>query len=152
MSIVDVMIQTKSETDNLKDKQVKAPPKYPRGLQSLQKGPNFEDTWRIEIRRGLLQYAVLAIVKRYESGIHGYGIAKELEERTEGLLQVKEGTLYPILHRLKKERLLNVYNEKSESGPSKKVYVLTGEGDRVYRHLTVLVGDIFEKLEALKSE
>lgn len=118
----------------------------------MQKGPSFEDTWRIEIRRGLLQYAVLAIVKRYESGIHGYGIAKELEERTDGLLQAKEGTLYPILHRLKKERLINVHNEKSESGPRKKVYVLTGEGDRVYRHLTVLLGDIFEKLEALKSE
>ncbi|MFW9843327.1 MAG: PadR family transcriptional regulator [Candidatus Thorarchaeota archaeon] len=118
----------------------------------MQKGPNFEDSWRTEIRRGLLQYAVLAIVRRHESGIHGYGIAKELEERTDGLLQVKEGTLYPILHRLKKERLLNVYKEKSESGPSRKVYVLTGEGDRVYRHLTVLLGDIFEKLEALKSE
>ena len=118
----------------------------------MQKGPSFEDTWRIEIRRGLLQYAVLAIVKRHEQGIHGYGIAKELEERTEGLLQVKEGTLYPILHRLKKERLLNVRDEKSESGPSRKVYVLTGEGDRVYRQLTVILGDIFEKLEALKSE
>ncbi|TFG30976.1 PadR family transcriptional regulator [Candidatus Thorarchaeota archaeon] len=118
----------------------------------MQKGPSFEDTWRIEIRRGVLQYAVLAIVKRNETGIHGYGIAKELEERTDGLLQVKEGTLYPILHRLKKERLINVHDEKSESGPSRKVYVLTGEGDRVYRQLTVLVGDIFEKLEALKSE
>jgi PadR family transcriptional regulator, regulatory protein PadR len=146
------MIQTLSETDNLKDKQDNTHAEYLRGLQTLQKGPSFEDTWRIEIRRGLLQYAVLAIVKHYESGIHGYGIARELEERTDGLLQVKEGTLYPILHRLKKERLLNVHNEKSESGPSKKVYVLTGEGDRVYRHLSVLVGDIFEKLEALKSD
>jgi len=141
-----------SETDNLKDNQVNPDSEYLRGLRKLQKGPSFEDTWRIEIRRGVLQYAVLAIVKRHETGIHGYGIAKELEARTDGLLQVKEGTLYPILHRLKKERLLNVHNEKSETGPSRKVYVLTGEGDRVYRHLTVLVGDIFEKLEALKSE
>lgn len=118
----------------------------------MQKGPSFEETWKIEIRRGILQYAVLAIVKHHEKGIHGYGIARELEERTDGLLQVKEGTLYPILHRLRRERLLNVYNERSESGPNRKVYVLTGEGDRVYRHLTVIVGDIFAKLEALKSE
>jgi PadR family transcriptional regulator PadR len=146
------MIRTASETDNLKDNQVNSHCEYLRGLLLLQKGPSFEETWRIEIRRGLLQYAVLAIVKHHEKGIHGYGIAKELEDRTDGLLQVKEGTLYPILHRLKKERLLNVYDEKSESGPSKKVYVLTGEGDRVYRQLTVMLGDIFEKLEALKSE
>ena len=91
-------------------------------------------------------------MNRHEKGIHGYGIAKELEERTDGLLQVKEGTLYPILHRLRKERLINVHDEKSESGPSRKVYVLTGEGDRVYRHLTFLVGNIFEKLEVLNSE
>jgi PadR family transcriptional regulator PadR len=111
---------------------------------------SFEDTWKVEIRRGLLQYAVLAIVKRHDEGIHGYGIVRELDERTDGLLEVKEGTLYPILHRLKRERLLNDRVEKSDSGPRRKVYVLTGEGDRVYRKLTAILGDIFEKLEDLK--
>jgi PadR family transcriptional regulator PadR len=111
---------------------------------------SFEDTWKVEIRRGLLQYAVLAIVKRHEEGIHGYGIVRELEERTDGLLEVKEGTLYPILHRLKRDRLLNDRIEKSDSGPRRKVYVLTGEGDRVYRRLSTILGDIFEKLEELK--
>ncbi|MHA2072109.1 MAG: PadR family transcriptional regulator [Candidatus Thorarchaeota archaeon] len=111
---------------------------------------SFEDTWKVEIRRGLLQYAVLAIVKRHDEGIHGYGIVRELEERTDGVLEVKEGTLYPILHRLKKERLLNDRIEKSDAGPRKKVYVLTGEGDRVYRRLSKILGDIFEKLEELK--
>ena len=99
------MMRTLSETDNLKDNQVNPDSEYLRGLRLLQKGPSFEDTWRIEIRRGVLQYAVLAIVKRHETGIHGYGIAKELEKRTDGLLQVKEGTLYPILHRLKKAQI-----------------------------------------------
>jgi PadR family transcriptional regulator PadR len=117
----------------------------------LQKEPSFEEAWKIEFRRGILQYAILAIVRLHEEGIHGYGLARELEERTDGLLQVKEGTLYPILHRLRKERLLNVYDEKSDSGPDRKVYVLTGEGDRVYRQLAVLVGSVFEKLEALGS-
>ena len=111
---------------------------------------SFEDGWKIEIRRGILQYAVLAIVRHHKDGIHGYGIARELEEKTDGLLEVKEGTLYPILHRLRKERLLDVKTEKSEAGPRKKVYVLTSEGDRVFRALTVILGDIFEKLEALK--
>lgn len=113
--------------------------------------PSFEDTWKVEIRRGLLQYAVLAIVRLHEKGIHGYGIARELDERTDGLLEVKEGTLYPILHRLKKERLLNQYTEKSDAGPRRKVYVLTGEGDRVLRELSVILEDIFKKLEALKE-
>ncbi|MGQ4871955.1 MAG: PadR family transcriptional regulator [Candidatus Thorarchaeota archaeon] len=111
----------------------------------------FEESWKVEIRRGLLQYAVLAIVRLHENGIHGYGIARELEQRTDGLLEVKEGTLYPILHRLRKERLLNVRTEKSDTGPERKVYVLTGEGDRVYRELSVTLSSIFEKLEELMS-
>jgi len=117
----------------------------------LKKAHSFEEGWKVEMRRGLLQYAVLAIVRLHESGIHGYGIARELDEKTQGLLEVKEGTLYPILHRLRKERLLNVRKEKSEAGPERKVYVLTGEGDRVYRELTVILGSYFEKLEVLKE-
>lgn len=117
----------------------------------MKKTPSFEDGWKVETRRGILQYAVLAIVSRHkEYGIHGYGIARELEEKTDGLLEVKEGTLYPILHRLRKERLLNVRTEKSDTGPIRKVYVLTGDGDRVYRELTIILDRIYEKLEALR--
>ena len=117
----------------------------------MKKAPSFEDSWKVEIRRGILQYAILAVVSRHkDDGIHGYGIARELEKKTDGLLEVKEGTLYPILHRLRKERLLNVRTEKSESGPVRKVYVLTGDGDRVYRQLTRILGSIYEKLEALR--
>jgi PadR family transcriptional regulator PadR len=91
----------------------------------LKKAPSFEDSWKVEIRRGILQYAILAVISRHkDDGIHGYGIARELKKKTDGLLEVKEGTLYPILHRLRKERLLNVRTEKSESGPVRKVYVL----------------------------
>ncbi len=118
----------------------------------VKRRPSFEDTWKVELRRGLLQYAILAIVHRYEGGVHGYRIARELDERTDGLLEVKDGTLYPILHRLSKERLLNVHTEKSDSGPNKKVYVLTGEGDRVYRELSVLLFEMFHHLEALRGE
>ncbi|UCE10934.1 MAG: PadR family transcriptional regulator [Candidatus Thorarchaeota archaeon] len=117
----------------------------------LKKKLSFEDGWKVEIRRGILQYAVLAIVRHHTQGIHGYGIARELEDKTDGLLVVKEGTLYPILHRLKKERLLDVSTEPSEAGPRRKVYVLTSEGDRVLRALTVILGDIFEKLEVLRE-
>jgi PadR family transcriptional regulator PadR len=117
----------------------------------LKKGPSFEEGWKVEIRRGLLQYAVLAIVRQHDDGIHGYGIARELDEKTDGLLEVKEGTLYPILHRLQKERLLNVRTEPSEAGPRRKVYVLTGEGDRVYRELSVTLDSMFKKLEELKE-
>jgi PadR family transcriptional regulator PadR len=116
------------------------------------KTSDFEDAWKIEIRRGLLQYAVLAIVKMHEEGIHGYGIVKELEERTDGLLEVKEGTLYPILHRLTKDRMLDFRIEKSDAGPKRKVYVVTGEGDRVLRSMESSLNLYFEKIRGLGND
>lgn len=120
-------------------------------MDCLKKAQSFEEGWKVEIRRGLLQYAVLAVVRKHEEGIHGYGIARELSLKTDGLLEVKEGTLYPILHRLRKERLLNFRKERSDTGPERKVYVLTGEGDRVYRELSFILGEILEKLEGLRE-
>lgn len=145
------MTLTPSEIDNLKAMRLFLPSHSLRGLAHLRKDPNFEEGWKIEMRRGLLEYAVLAVVRQHQEGIHGYGIARELRLKTEGLLEVKEGTLYPILHRLKKERLLNVHVEKSEEGPSRLKYVLTGEGDRVYRELSVILTNMFAKLEALEQ-
>jgi len=118
----------------------------------LKKTQSFEDGWKVEMRRGILQYAILAIVKNNQNGIHGYGIAKELEEKTGSVLEVKDGTLYPILHRLRNERLLNVHTEKSDAGPKRKVYVLTAEGDRVLRTMEVILEEMMEKLELLRDE
>lgn len=111
---------------------------------------SFEDSWKVEMRRGILQYAILAIVENNQEGIHGYGIAKELEEKTNGTLKVKDGTLYPILHRLRNERMLNVHTEKSDTGPDRKVYVLTAEGDRTLRAMNVILDDMMNKLEVLR--
>ncbi len=116
----------------------------------MKKTTSFEESWKIEMRRGILQYAVLAIVKKHKEGVHGYKIAKDLEERTRGLLKIKEGTLYPILHRLQKERLLDVSRmEKSEAGPKRKVYVLTSKGDRVLRALAAILREYLTRLEEL---
>ena len=48
-------------------------------------------------------------------------------------------------------QLLNVRKEKSEAGPQRKVYVLTGEGDRVLRELSNILSSYFEKLEVLRE-
>jgi PadR family transcriptional regulator PadR len=144
------MTQIRLEIDNLKDLHCHFEAISLRGLPQLRKDSSFEEGWKVEMRRGLLEYAILAVVRRHQEGIHGYGIVRELKERAEGLFEVQEGTLYPILHRLKKERLLNVHTEKSGEGPSRLRYVLTGEGDRVYRTLSVMLANMFAELEELK--
>lgn len=62
---------------------------------------------------------------------HGYQIALDVEEESDGDFELQHGTLYPILHRLEKEGLIR--GRWEEEGRRRKVYVLT---DRGRRHLS----------------
>lgn len=59
---------------------------------------------------------------------HGYGIARHLEEATEGAVTIEEGSLYPALYRLERRRLLEAEWRPSETGRRAKFYRLTREG------------------------
>jgi DNA-binding PadR family transcriptional regulator len=68
---------------------------------------------------------VLAVL---ESGrAHGYGIAAELRRRSDGALEVLEGSLYPALHRLEAEGWVESNWEKSD-GRRRRSYELTADG------------------------
>ena len=59
---------------------------------------------------------------------HGYGIARFLEERTDELIQIEEGSLYPALYRLEKRGWIEAEWGKSELGRRAKFYSLTPVG------------------------
>ncbi len=65
-----------------------------------------------------------------EKDRYGYEIIKELEERSESMFQFKEGTLYPVLHRMENQGLLQSYREKTESGKERKYYRITASGKK----------------------
>ena len=69
--------------------------------------------------------------------LHGYQVALEIEERSDGYFQFNHGTLYPILHRLDKEGLVSGRWSNPEKGRPRKEYALT-EAGRTY--LTQLRG------------
>jgi PadR family transcriptional regulator, regulatory protein PadR len=58
---------------------------------------------------------------------HGYRIAQQIKERSEGLLDFKEGTLYPALHKLENEGLVESY-EAVEKGRTRRYYRITKSG------------------------
>jgi DNA-binding PadR family transcriptional regulator len=60
---------------------------------------------------------------------HGYGVIAELRDRSEGELDLPEGTVYPALHRLERAGLL-ASRWSSEAGRRRRVYVLTSAGGR----------------------
>src|SRR5690606_36031717 len=83
-----------------------------------------------QMRKGILEYCVLSIISRGE--IYASDIIAEL--RTAKLLVV-EGTLYPLLTRLKNNGLLSYNWVESTSGPPRKYYTLTEVGKDILSQL-----------------
>lgn len=76
-----------------------------------------------QLRRGVLEHCVLALI---EAGpVYGLDIARALHEP--GLLE-SEGTLYPLLTRLRSQGLVSTTWAESPSGPPRRYYELTAEG------------------------
>lgn len=82
-----------------------------------------------DLRKGSTQVLVLSLLA--QEPMYGYQIAKELEQRSGGYFDFKEGTLYPLLHRMEKEDLVKGEWQVVEKGPSRKYYSLTPEGRKV---------------------
>lgn len=83
-----------------------------------------------QMRKGILEYCILSIISRGE--IYASDIINEL---TKAKLLVVEGTLYPLLTRLKNNGLLSYNWKESTSGPPRKYYVLSPAGLEVLRRL-----------------
>lgn len=83
-----------------------------------------------QMRKGILEYCILSIIARGET--YASDIIAELRKAQ---LLVVEGTLYPLLTRLKNNGLLNYSWVESTSGPPRKYYLLSDEGRHVLEQL-----------------
>ena len=79
-----------------------------------------------ELLKGNTATVVLAILA--EGPLHGYQIAKEMRRRSDDALQLGQGVLYPILHRLEDRGLIAGEWEQSVGTPSRKRYVISDAG------------------------
>lgn len=87
--------------------------------------------WTSQLRRGVLELAVLSTLEQAPS--YGYEISTRLAAIPQ--LAAREGTLYPLLRRLKKEGLLETYWQESAGGPPRQYYRLTAAGKRRLRSI-----------------
>ena len=78
---------------------------------------------KVQMRKGILEFCILHIISRGE-----VYASDMLEELTSAKMMVVEGTLYPLLTRLKNSGLLDYKWVESVSGPPRKYYVLTDAG------------------------
>jgi PadR family transcriptional regulator PadR len=84
-----------------------------------------------QLRKGILELATMAAL--YHQPHYGYSLVRVLT--AESTLDIKEGTIYPILARLAKDGLVRSAWVESNQGPPRKYYELTGQGQKLYEAL-----------------
>ncbi|MCU1600698.1 MAG: transcriptional regulator, PadR-like family [Frankiales bacterium] len=82
-----------------------------------------------QLRRGVLEHCVLALLS--EEPLYGFDLVRRLGD-VDGLV-TSEGTIYPLLSRLRRDGWVTTTWQESESGPPRRYYALTTEGRRVLR-------------------
>lgn len=82
-----------------------------------------------EIMKGSIDILLLSLIEQED--LYGYEIARRLKEKSNDLYSMGEGTLYPALQRLEKQKLIQSYWGNSESGGRRKYYSITDEGKKV---------------------
>ncbi len=86
---------------------------------------------KAQMRKGVLEYCILSILKDHDAYV-----AEILGTLKASEMLVVEGTIYPLLTRLKNAGLLNYRWEESASGPPRKYYTLTENGKTFLTELT----------------
>ena len=87
-----------------------------------------------ELKRGSLELVVLHLLSLGEA--YGYEIVTSLAERTNGSLEITDGTLYPVLYRLERAGYVAVRWETPQRGVPRKYYRLTKAGQAELGQLT----------------
>ncbi len=85
----------------------------------------FVHKWTAQVKKGVLSFIVLNILQGNE--YYGYELIEEVKKNTE--IEIAEGTLYPLLIRLKKEGLVTSKWVEQESGIPRKYYSISEDGE-----------------------
>ncbi|MDY6248126.1 MAG: PadR family transcriptional regulator [Prevotella sp.] len=103
------------------------------------------DNAKSQMRKGMLEYCVLLLLRRRPS--YASDIILRLKEAS---LLVVEGTLYPLLSRLKNDGLLSYEWQESTQGPPRKYYALTPSGEEFLSNLDAAWSEIENTVSILK--
>ena len=103
-----------------------------------------------QFKKGVLEMCVLAQLKKHDT--YGY----ELAEKITAGIEIAEGTLYPLLRKLKEDGLCETYLSDESGGPPRKYYRLTEKGRRaeegMRREWQVFVKSVSELMEDQGNE
>ena len=102
---------------------------------------------KAQMRKGVLEYCILLILKG--EPVYAVNVIKGLREAN---MIVVEGTVYPLLTRLKNDGLLSYRWEESSQGPPRKYYELTEKGKNFLSELEGSWGELVEAVGRVKEQ
>ena len=105
----------------------------------------FIHKWTAQVKKGILSFIVLNLLQ--ENEYYGYELIEEIKKNTN--MEIAEGTLYPLLIRLKKEELVSSKWVEQESGIPRKYYSLSEEGKNTLQEMKeywINMGNSIQKL------
>lgn len=105
------------------------------------------DNAKAQMRRGILEYCILLILSREDA--YAPRIISELKQAD---MIVVEGTLYPLLARLKNQGLLSYRWQESPQGPPRKYYELTDKGREALELLDSSWNTMVEQIDAIRNQ
>ncbi len=100
-----------------------------------------------QFKKGVIELTILKLL--YEKDQYGYSIIKQISTRSKNHIEIKDGTLYPILYRLEDNKFIENYWKTDEGSRSKprKYYRITIEGRKRYEEM---LEDYLEINEGIK--
>jgi PadR family transcriptional regulator PadR len=100
----------------------------------------------IQYKKGVLELCVLSLLKKHDC--YGYEISDYLSKH----IDIADGTVYPILRKLRSEGLLTTYMQEESGGPPRKYYSLTKLGRETYEKERAEYLNFAKKVEILLED
>jgi len=91
----------------------------------------FINKWKSQVKKGTLSFIVLKALR--EKKLYGYELIEYIKSKTD--IEIAEGTLYPLMNRLKKAEMATSEWVEQESGIPRKYYKLTTEGKQTFEKM-----------------
>lgn len=107
----------------------------------------FVHKWKSQVKKGTLSFIVLNVLRNNE--FYGYELIEEVLKHT--AIEIAEGTLYPLMNRLKKEDLVSSKWVEQASGIPRKYYSLTATGEETLIHMKAFWNDLEKSVKRIST-
>jgi len=107
----------------------------------------FFENWSTQLRKGMLELCILNTIRSRR--LYGYEIVRQLRQ-IDGLV-ISEGTIYPILSRLRGEGFVKTRIRESPEGPARKYYEMTERGEKMLVQMNIYWQAIKSGTDSLKK-